>query len=37
VPFGMFSSIDSGCLGLCLDEQSICLLVGGMPAALGVL
>jgi hypothetical protein len=34
VPFGMSSSIDSGYLGLYLNEQPICLLVGGLLATL---
>jgi hypothetical protein len=37
VPFRMFSSINLGCLGLSLDEYSICMLVGGLSEALGVL
>jgi hypothetical protein len=36
-PFGMFSSIDLGCLRSCLDELSICMLVSGLLATLGVL
>jgi hypothetical protein len=37
VPFEMFSLVDLGCLGLCYDEQSICMLVGGRPTTPRVL
>lgn len=32
-----FSSVDLGCLGLCLDEYLICMLVSGLLAVLEVL
>ncbi len=34
-PYGMFSLVDSGCLGLCLNEQSTYMRVGGLLVALG--
>jgi hypothetical protein len=37
VPYGMSFSGALGCLGLCLVEESICLLVGGSLVALRVL
>jgi hypothetical protein len=37
VPFGMFSSIDLGCLGLCLDKLLNCMLVGRLLVKLEVL
>jgi hypothetical protein len=37
VPFGMFSLVDLGCLGSCLYELLICMLVSGLLATLGVL
>jgi hypothetical protein len=36
-PFGMFSSVNLGCFGSCLDELWICMLVGGLLATLEVL
>ena len=36
VPYGIFSLVALGCLGLCLDELSTCLLVGGLLVVLGV-
>ena len=37
MPCGMFSLVILGCLGLCLDELSTCMLIGGLPAALRML
>jgi hypothetical protein len=37
VPYEMFSSAALGCLGLCLDKLSTCLLVSGLLVTLGVL
>jgi len=35
--FFFFLPVDLGCLGLCLDEYLICMLVSGLLAVLEVL